>query len=109
LDTAELNALLMAQPRALGDPRLAAAAERAFQKLMAALSGPMRQRAAAIRERLYVDASGWHPSTEDLSLLGEVQNAVASDCKISFQYTRADGQSGPRTVDPLGLVAKGAN
>jgi predicted DNA-binding transcriptional regulator YafY len=109
LDVAELNALLMAQPRALGDPRLAAAAERAFAKLMASLSGPMRQRAAAIRERLYIDASGWHPSTEDLSLLADVQDAVARDCKISFDYTRADGQSGPRTVDPLGLVAKGAS
>ncbi|MGC2161488.1 MAG: YafY family protein [Silvibacterium sp.] len=109
MDSAELNALLMAQPRSLGDPRLAAAAERAFQKLLASLSGPMRARAEAIRERLYVDASGWHPSTEDLSLLADVQDAVARDCKITFNYTRADGQSGPRTVDPLGLVAKGAS
>jgi predicted DNA-binding transcriptional regulator YafY len=109
LDTAELNALLMAQPRALGDPRLAAAGERAFEKLLAALSGPMRERAAAIRERLYVDTSGWHPSTENLALLADVQDAVARDCRISFNYTRADGESGPRTVDPLGLVAKGAS
>jgi len=109
LDAAELNALLMAQPRALGDPRLAAAAERAFEKLMAAFSAPMRARAAAIRERLYIDATGWHPSNENLSLLADVQEAVARDCKISFDYTRADGQSGPRTVDPLGLVAKGAS
>jgi len=109
LDAAELNALLMAQPRALGDPRLAAAAERAFEKLMAAFSAPMRARAAAIRERLYIDATGWHPSSEDLSLLADVQDAVARDCKISFDYTRADGQSGLRTVDPLGLVAKGSS
>jgi predicted DNA-binding transcriptional regulator YafY len=109
LDPAELNALLMAQPRALGDPRLAAAAERAFEKLVAALSGPMRLRAAAIRERLHIDATGWHPSNEDLSLLSDVQDAVARDCKISFSYTRADGESGPRTVDPLGLVAKGSS
>lgn len=109
LDAAELNALLMTQPRALGDPRLAAAAQRAYEKLMAALTGPMREKAAAIRERLHVDASGWHPPNEDLSLLADVQDAVASDRKISFRYTRADGQSGLRTVDPLGLVAKGAN
>jgi predicted DNA-binding transcriptional regulator YafY len=109
LDTAELNALLMAQPRALGDPRLAAAAERAFEKLMAAFSAPMRQRAAAIRERLYIDATGWHPTTENLSLLADVQEAVARDCKIAFDYTRADGQRSQRTVDPLGLVAKGAS
>ena len=109
MDAAELNALLMAQPRALGDPKLAAAAERAFQKLLASLSGPMRARAEAIRERLYVDASDWRPTNEDLSMLARVQDAVAHDNKISFEYTRADGQSGLRTVDPLGLVAKGAN
>src|ERR1017187_2571393 len=34
LDEAELRGLLMAQPSALGDPRLAAAAERAFGKLI---------------------------------------------------------------------------
>lgn len=107
MDVAELNALLMAQPRSLGDPRLAAAAERALEKLLASLSGPMRASAEAIRERLYVDSVGWHPPAEDLSLLATVQSAVAGDFKISFDYTRADGESGPRTVDPLGLVAKG--
>jgi predicted DNA-binding transcriptional regulator YafY len=107
MDVSELNALLMAQPRSLGDPRLAAAAERALEKLLASLSGPMRASAEVIRERLYIDSVGWHPTTEDLSLLAAVQSAVAGDSKISFDYTRADGQSGPRTVDPLGLVAKG--
>jgi predicted DNA-binding transcriptional regulator YafY len=107
LDTAELNALLMSQPRTLGDPRLVASAERAFEKLMAALPGRMREQAAAMRERLHVDATGWRPSTEDLTMLPIVQEAVARDCKLTFDYTRADGQSGPRTVEPLGLVAKG--
>ena len=107
MDVAELNALLMAQPRSLGDPRLAAAAERALEKLLASLSGPMRASAEVIRERLYVDSVGWHPTTENLFLLAAVQSAVAGEVKISFDYTRADGQSGPRTVDPLGLVAKG--
>jgi predicted DNA-binding transcriptional regulator YafY len=105
----DLNALLMTQPRALGDPRLAAAAERAFGKLMAALPGQMRQKAAAMRERLYIDPSGWRPSTEDLSMLADVQDAVARDCKLTFDYTRADGQKAPRTVDPLGIVAKGTS
>jgi predicted DNA-binding transcriptional regulator YafY len=102
-----LRALLMAQPRTLGDPRLVAAAEGAFNKLMAALPGRLRQQAAAIRERLHVDATGWHVSGEDLSMLPAVQDAVAHDRQLAFDYTRADGQKGPRTVDPLGLVAKG--
>jgi predicted DNA-binding transcriptional regulator YafY len=107
LDEAELRALLMTQPRALSDPGMRAASERAFGKLMAALPSNMREQAAAMSERLHVDPTGWHVSTEDLSMLPIVQDAVARDCKLTFDYTRADGQTAPRTVDPLGIVAKG--
>jgi predicted DNA-binding transcriptional regulator YafY len=107
LDAAELSALLMAQPRALREPKLAAAAERALGKLMASLPGNMREQAAAMRERLHVDSNDWRPVSEDLSMLPTVQDAVARDCRLSFEYTRADGESGPRVVDPLGLVVKG--
>jgi predicted DNA-binding transcriptional regulator YafY len=107
LDAAELRALLMAQPRALSEPRLAAAAERALGKLMASLPGAMREQAVAMRERLHVDANDWRPVSEDLSMLPAVQDAVARDCRLSFDYTRADGERGPRVVDPLGLVVKG--
>ena len=107
LDEGELRALLMAQPRAIGHPRLMAAAESALNKLMAALPGPMRAQAAAMRERLHVDPTGWSGTGEDLSMLGVVQQAVADERKLAFDYTRADGQKGPRTVDPLGVVAKG--
>ena len=62
LDEAELRGLLMAQPSALGDPKLAAAAERAFGKLMAALPGNLRDQAASIRARLHIDPTGWRPS-----------------------------------------------
>src|SRR5690349_13232169 len=48
LDEAELHALLMAQPRVLGDARLAATAERALGKLMAAMPASLRERAASI-------------------------------------------------------------
>jgi predicted DNA-binding transcriptional regulator YafY len=108
LDEAELRALLMAQPRALSDPVMRAASERAFGKLMAALPSRMREQAAAMSERLHIDPTGWHASTEDLSMLPIVQDAVARNCKLTFDYTRADGESAPRTVDPLGIVSKGA-
>src|SRR6201996_7913868 len=107
LDENELRALLMAQPRAVGHPRLAAAATSALNKLMAALPGPMREQAAAMREKLHVDATGWHDSGEDLSMLNVVQDAVARERKLVFDYTKANGEKAPRTVDPLGLVAKG--
>src|SRR5437899_2562230 len=57
LEEEELRALLMAQPRAIGDAQLAAAAERALSKLKAALPVSLRERAASIQERLYVDTT----------------------------------------------------
>ncbi|HEX8712217.1 MAG TPA: YafY family protein [Terracidiphilus sp.] len=107
LDESELRALLMAAPRAVGHPRLAAAAESALNKLLASLPGPVRAQAAAMRERLHIDPTGWRETGENLSMLNVVQEAVARERKLSFDYTRADGQTAPRTVDPLGLVAKG--
>jgi predicted DNA-binding transcriptional regulator YafY len=107
LDEAELRALLMAQPRVIGDLGLAAAAERAMGKLMAALPGSMRERAVSIRQRLHVDTSGWHAAKENLSMLPLVQDAVSADRKLSFVYCQPGKERGTRIVDPLGLVAKG--
>lgn len=118
LDETELRAFLMAQPRILGDRKLAAAAERALGKLMASLPVPLRARAEAMRERLYVDTTGWFGGTEDLSMLPIVQEAVARDRKLKIHYSNrrsrfetseADrtGAASERVIDPLGLVAKG--
>ena len=60
-----------------------------------------------MRERLHVDAKGWRGTGEDMTMLAVVQDALARERKLAFDYTRADGQKAPRTVDPLGLVAKG--
>src|ERR1700739_2141679 len=109
LDEAELNALLMAQPRALGNTGLTAAAQSDLTKLMAAMPEPMKAQAAHLRQRLHVDPTGWRDTGEDLSMLSAVQDAVARDRKLTFDYTRADGEQSSRTVDPLGLVSKGLN
>ena len=106
LDDAELRALLMTQPGTLGDTRMKAAAERAFDKLVASLSPQMRLQAEAMRARLYVDPTGWRPGSEDWSALPVVQEALARDAKLTFSYTKTDGSARTRTVDPLGLVSK---
>lgn len=110
LDEAELLGLLMAQPRVVGDGRLASAAERALRKLTAALPASLRERAAAIRQRLYVDTTGWRGTTENLAMLPIVQEAVSRDRKLSMTYRRAgeSAEAAERVVDPLGLVAKGS-
>src|SRR5262249_31314318 len=103
----ELRALLMAQPRVIGDPRLAAAAERALGKLMAAMPDSLRERAASIRKRLHVDTTAWRGSTENVAMLPIVQDAVAHDRNLAIQYRPSGRERGERIVDPLGLVAKG--
>jgi predicted DNA-binding transcriptional regulator YafY len=107
LDEAELRALLMAQPRALGNERMAAAAQSAMNKLMAAMPESMKAQAAHMQQRLHVDPTGWRGTGEDVSMLTVVQEAVARDRKLTFEYTKADGEESSRTVDPLGLVSKG--
>ena len=106
LDSAELQGLLMAQPRALGSSELTAAAQRALDKLLAAMPAPARVQAESIRVRLHFDPTGWRVGEEDLSMLPVVQDALARDRKLTFVYTRADGDTSPRTVDPLGIVCK---
>src|SRR5881628_2342292 len=107
LEEEELRALLMAQPRVIGDEQLAAAAERALSKLKAALPVSLRERAATIQQRLYVDTTDWRGTAENLSMLPVVQDAVWRDRKLAFRYWRAGRELVERTVDPLGLVAKG--
>lgn len=107
LEPAELRALLLAQPRVLGDTRLSGAAERAMGKILAALPANLRDQAALLRQRLYVDTAGWRGGNESLSMLNVVQDAVARDRKLSMLY-RHEGESAERLVDPLGLVAKGS-
>src|ERR1051325_10587648 len=109
LDEAELLGLLMAQPRVVGDGLLAGAAERALRKLTASLPTALRERAASIRQRLYVDTAGWRGTSENLAMLPIVQDAVSRDRKLSMLYRRAGAEAAAeRVVDPLGLVAKGS-
>jgi predicted DNA-binding transcriptional regulator YafY len=110
LDEAELLGLLMSQPRIVGDGRLAGAAASALRKLTAALPAALRERAASIRQRLYVDTTGWRGTAENLAMLPIVQDAVSRDRKLSMVYRRPgeNVEAVQRVVDPLGLVAKGS-
>ncbi len=109
LDESELRALLMAQPRILGDPKLIAAAERALGKLTASLPAALREQAAAIRQRFHVDTTAWHGSTDRLTMLPIVQEAVSRDRKLAFFYKKSGEAPTRRVVDPLGLDAKGSS
>jgi predicted DNA-binding transcriptional regulator YafY len=107
LDRKELEALLLAQPRVLGDERLARSAAAALDKLIAALPSPLQGQAASMRRRLYIDPRGWYGAPERPALLPLLQDALARDRKLAMSYRRAGRERVERTVDPLGLVAKG--
>src|SRR4029077_11049245 len=82
--------------------------ESALGKLMASLPVAMRERAASIRQRLHVDTTAWRGTGENLAMLPVVQDRVGRDGKLASRYRKADRELVERTVDPLGLVAKGA-
>ena len=107
LDEAELRALLMAQPRVIGHAGLAASADRGLAKLLAAMPGPLRERAVSMRQRLYIDATGWRGLEQNLSALPLVQDAVSRDRTLMIRYRQTGRERVERTIHPLGLVAKG--
>jgi len=106
LDEHELRAMLMTPAATSGGRAMVAAAERALNKLVAAMPLGMQQQAISMRVRVHVDPAGWGPWAEDLSALPVVQEAVAGDRKLTFDYQTRDGRMGMRTVEPLGVVCK---
>lgn len=108
LNAAELQTLFLSSPsNLLADLGLEKASEAALIKLLAALPSLTRQRAADIRQRIYIDAAGWHPSGESFPLLPVLQDAIWQERKLHVCYERGEGKTVERLCDPLGLVAKG--
>lgn len=110
LTEAELRSLVVATQRgALADLGLGAAAERAVLKLLAALPETQRRDAEAARSYLHVDPSGWRRPDEAATALPTLDLALRTGRRIVLTYERAtDRTVVERTVDPLGLVAKGS-
>lgn len=109
LSDTEAQALFLATPaRLLADLGLQDAADNAFLKLLAALPAAARDDARHAGERILIDTAGWRQREQAPTLLPTLQTAVWSDQRIQMTYTRADGHAVERTVDPLGLVAKGS-
>lgn len=107
LDESELRALLLAQPRVMGNAGLESSAERAITKLLTALPAAVRQRAVSMRQRLFIDPLGWRGTTDDLSALPIVQDALSGDRVLTFGYRAPGRPRTDRTAHPLGLVSKG--
>jgi predicted DNA-binding transcriptional regulator YafY len=106
----ELLSLLASEPqRHLTDLGLGDAYETAVLKMLAASPPAQRRDIAYMRQRVYVDAAGWHPSGEEVPVLPALQEAVWEGRELCLLYAAA-GESQPqeRVVSPLGLVLKGS-
>lgn len=110
LNPAEVQALFLTRPpRLLADLGLAKAFEAGLIKLLAALPLRHHRDAEYIRQRIYIDATGWrHSSAEDISFLATLQEAIWQERKLHLTYQRGDTTTVKRLIDPLGLVAKGS-
>jgi predicted DNA-binding transcriptional regulator YafY len=109
LNHAEIQALFLTQPpQLLSDLGLHRAAEGGLIKLLAALPSMSRRSAEYAQQRIHIDTAGWRNTPESVACLPVLQEAIWQERKLQFVYERPDCEPSERTVDPLGLVAKGS-
>jgi predicted DNA-binding transcriptional regulator YafY len=110
LNEAEIQSLFVSpSPKLLADLRLEKASEGALLKLLSALPAMYRRGAEQARRRILVDAGGWSSQEESVPLIPVLQEAVWLEQKVRITYQRGGGcDPVERTVEPLGLVAKGS-
>ncbi|UJW33204.1 YafY family transcriptional regulator [Saccharothrix sp. AJ9571] len=78
-------------------------------KLYAALPADLRDRAASVSQRFYLDVPGWHRGIESLPQLAEVAEAVWQTRRLRIEYRRWGNQEVTREIEPLGLILKGGS
>lgn len=109
LNEAEIQSLFLTKPvKLLADLHLEKAADGALLKLMASLPSTFRPGAERVRQRIYVDVSGWSRREEAVPFLPVLQEALWLERKLAIRYERGDCEPVERLISPLGLVAKGS-
>lgn len=81
----------------------------AFMKLLASLPPAFQRDAETVRERIHIDGAGWRNAVESLPHLPLLQDAVWECVRVEILYQKKGRGETPkvRSVEPLGLVAKG--
>jgi predicted DNA-binding transcriptional regulator YafY len=103
----EADALfLTGLPGAAADLGLGSVLAATQVKLLAALPPELRERAARIRDRFYLDAPGWLRENDAPPYLATIAEAVWTQRRLDVRYERANRHVGERRLDPLGLVLK---
>ncbi|GAB4525126.1 MAG: YafY family protein [Anaerolineae bacterium] len=105
LSSTELHTLIVTdttiplQQLGLGD------AGQTVLKLLGMVSNAQRRDAQFVRDRLFIDPTGWF-GEDDAPYLARIQQAVWQDRCVSFSYYNWDGQYSQRTVNAYALVFK---
>jgi predicted DNA-binding transcriptional regulator YafY len=79
----------------------------ARQKLLAALPNALQSKADDMWNRVHIDTDTWRQSSQELSALSILQQAIWEEREIKIAYEKASKETSERIVEPLGLVAKG--
>jgi len=109
LSPEEIQSLFVARaPKLTADLGLQQASEGAWTKLQAALPPTARRQADFMRQRVLIDPRGWRNAAESASSLPVLLDALWRERQVRFVYEGVLHDPGERTVDPLGLVARGS-
>lgn len=92
----------------IADLGLKQTAEAAWSKLQASLPARIRERADFVRQRVVIDPGGWRNTSESAASLPILLDAVWREWRVRFVYESPLREPSERTVDPLGLVARGS-
>jgi predicted DNA-binding transcriptional regulator YafY len=110
LKPSEIQTLFLGRPvRLMADLGLKEDADAALAKLAASLPTASRARAEFASRRILIDPRGWRDPGETVECLPVLLDAVWRGRRLRFIYAGVlSAEPAERTVDPLGLVAKGA-
>ncbi|HET7579674.1 MAG TPA: YafY family protein [Bacillales bacterium] len=108
LKESEIQALFVSPSgQLIEDLGLTRTAEDARAKLLAALPEGYRHNGMDVWNRIHIDTSRWRQPQEQIASFETLKKAIWSNHRLTIDYERANGEKNTRTVDPLGLVAKG--
>ena len=105
----EIQSLFISRtPNVMADLGLKKEAETAWAKLQAALPVSARRQSDFVRQRVFIDTRGWRNPSESASGLPALLDALWRDRRVRFVYESVLYEAAERTIDPLGLVARGS-
>jgi len=109
LSPTEIQSLFVSRAtRFAADLGLQKASEDAWTKLQAALPPTVRRQADFMRHRVLIDPRGWRNPAESAASLPVLLDALWRERQVRFEYEGVLCAASERTVDPLGLVARGS-